>query len=678
MHLIENCWNSEAVGHRDTGFVMDGHEHAILVLSKPPQSTNPLIMEAVTQVPIRNYTITLFIEPLDVEKVIRQEEESFRRVEGDVARERRIGDEATLEKKRTKAKTLREGFLRPFNFRLVIHVWAPDRKELTARLLALKQALQAMGAQYYEPNLPSTCRKLFEQAWPGWVGSPYRHFKHYAEDTWLADLWPLRANFGGHPTGSEALYDSLKGGLVSITLEVNHVPQHGVLIARSGHGKSLLGQDLLSQVAGFFGKILIIDSGGSFEALTAVMAPGAKATIVRPNGTLTLNYLDPAGTPLNPEHLEGAAIFASVMAGRSNDEDRRRRNEAVLLAAIQQLYTDCFNDWERAHPDEAFQLAGLACHLAEQCAAQPDLTFTDAYAAWRDGGAQFPQLDERKVVSTLKEPRYREMVRNLAFARFAPSDQPTHSMLVELLRLDFHADPNTARALADVLEAWRRDGAHGPLVDGASNARLDSAWVQLEVGEVSQRDEALRAITMLLAYNQIWKNVFALPRRMRKVVLLEETSALLAMPDAQRPIATAYEQARKMNTVILTVFPAYAPLANSPIRETVMNNSRLFLLGRMDDAPEAERLGRDLSLPASAVSAIQNLPMPTDRASGAPFLYYHRHSPQSVCGVLVNVPSPEMFYVAASHGAHVAARRKQLQGDPATVLDRVIANAKNL
>ena len=187
--LLESVWQSEAVGHRDTGFTLDGTEQAILVMSRPPQMTRPGILAPLVQPGFRNFTLTLTIEPLQIETVIRQAEESFRRVEGDLARDRRVGDEAVLEKKRLRAKALREGFLKPFHFRFVVRTWAAEPVELRSRVLAFKQAFQAMaGAQYYEPNLPTTCKQLFEQTWPGWLGSPYPHFKLYAEDAWLADL----------------------------------------------------------------------------------------------------------------------------------------------------------------------------------------------------------------------------------------------------------------------------------------------------------------------------------------------------------------------------------------------------------------------------------------------------------------------------------------------------------
>jgi hypothetical protein len=486
------------------------------------------------------------------------------------------------------------------------------------------------------------------------------------------------ASFIGHPGRPMAFYQTAQGGLVGVTLMVAYTPQHGILIARSGAGKSVLGQDLVSQVAGFYAVILIVDSGNSYEALTGVISPGSRPVVVQPNGTLTINYLDPGRQPLGPEHFSQVVLLLVVMAGRAHDEDRRRREEAVLHAAMQQLYSDHFADWERDHPEAALRLAALACHLADQCAAQPGLAFTEAFALWRDAGEVWPQVSEARQLSALKEPRHRELVRNLAYAFMAPAEQPTHSMLVELLRFDFGADRNTARALADALEKWRRQGPYGPLVDGPGNVDLKRGWVQFELGSIPQRDEGLRAVAMLLVLFQIWIQIFARPRHERKLIVLEEASALLTIPEAAQLLATVYEQARKMNASVITVFPAYAPLANSPIRETVMGNSRFFLIGRLDDPQEAERLGRDLPLPPSAVEAIKHLPMPTDRDRGASFLYYHRHDPLPVCGVLVNVVSPEMHYVAASHGAHVAARREHLKGDPATVLERVIAHAKTL
>ncbi|MBL9127703.1 MAG: hypothetical protein JNL97_08650, partial [Verrucomicrobiales bacterium] len=66
LSIQENTWASEGVGLRDCGFVMDGHYHALLVLTRWPRSTYPGIIQRLTGLRLLDYTITVNVDPLPV------------------------------------------------------------------------------------------------------------------------------------------------------------------------------------------------------------------------------------------------------------------------------------------------------------------------------------------------------------------------------------------------------------------------------------------------------------------------------------------------------------------------------------------------------------------------------------------------------------------------------------
>ena len=73
--------------------------------------------------------------------------------------------------------------------------------------------------------------------------------------------------------------------------------------------------DLLSQTEAFYDYTVIIEESLSYAGNTRTVEPGARLIIIRPDGDLTINYLDTHQLPLTPDHLATATALVARMMG---------------------------------------------------------------------------------------------------------------------------------------------------------------------------------------------------------------------------------------------------------------------------------------------------------------------------------------------------------------------------
>ena len=316
LSIHENCWHSEAVGLSDTGFVLDGYHHGLLVLSRWPKVSFPGIIHRLTNLPLLDYTITVNVDPLSVRKEITREEKAHDRLAGDYASEKKLSLVTAMEKKQRKIAALMQGHTLPFHVQFVVRAWDRTKDGLTAKLGAIKNAIHGMnGAQYFECTLPTTSKNVFFQTWPGWTWGRYAHRKLYGENRYVADMLPFSATFTGHLGTAEAIYDGPMRNLIGVKTfsgtDGVATPQHAVLLGMSGAGKSVTVCDLLSQTEAYFDYTVIIEEGLSYEIYTRTVAPDARPIIIQPDGDLTINYLDTHGLPLTAEHLSSAMALVA-------------------------------------------------------------------------------------------------------------------------------------------------------------------------------------------------------------------------------------------------------------------------------------------------------------------------------------------------------------------------------
>lgn len=678
--IQENCWHSEGHGQEDFGFWMDGHYHSILVLSRWPRVTFPGIIHRLTHLRLLDYAITVNVDPLSVRSEIHREEKAHDRIAGDYASEKKVSLLTALQKKERKIAALMQGHTLPFHALFVIRVWDKTKAGLSAKATAIKNAIHAMnGAQYAESSLPSTSRKLFFQTWPGWLWGRYECRKLYAEHAYLADLLPVSATFTGHLQGAEALYDGNDDNLVGLRTFLgssgSQTPQHAVLLGMSGAGKSVTMCDLLSQTELYFDYTVLIEEGLSYGIYTKTVEPGAEPIILQPDGTHTLNYLDTGGLPLTPLHLSAATALVARMAGLPADEDRQRLQQAQIARYLNQLYEDAFNDWSQRHPDRIADIArhafAVAAYRSERMAA--GASSLEAFADFRDWSKAHPDeahaylmdCDEAGVLRYLKNPQTSRQVRNLAFAYFSPSEQPTHRMLQELMHLEAHgAEQDAVRQIATLLQPWCRDGLYGPLFDGETNLSLTGRIVHFELGCIPESALELKAAAGFLISHYTRQHLVTLPRSQRKRIVYEEVARFLDIPEGEKIVRESYAQMRKFNTWAVSIVQQYARFKESRIRPTVFGNSRQFLILRQNDRADLEDIARDIELPEITRQRIMSYPLPDqqpDERKFAAFTCFHLDTPRPLCGTVHNIASPEMLYCSSSSGEHFERRARELK-----------------
>jgi len=616
----EQCWLSEGVGQPDGGFHLDGHYHAVLALARWPQRTRPGLVTHLTGLPFLDYRITVNVTPGTTTGEIRKEEKAVERLEGEYADHRRHSLLVALRKKERKVENLAGGFVRPFQVTYLIRVWAPTREGLREKVAAVQAAIHAMdGAQYFECALPTSAKKLFFSSWPGWTHSSYRHRELYAEDNYLADLLPFSATFTGALDHAEALYDGSHGNLVGISTAINGSPQHAVLLGMTGAGKSAFMEDLLLQTAAFFDYTNLIEEGFSYKRFTERL--GETPIVIHPDAPLTLNYLDTQGLPMTQLHLASAVALLSRMVGEAESAEAQALRSAQLTQYLHQLYRDAFTDWSRRKPEAAEHQRRFACAVHRWRERMPTgSTLLDGFAELRDRlnanhdeARQFmAALPEAEVTRFAQDPATERLVAQTACAGFKPEDFPTHSALVELLayaRFPEHDKERTDR-LATLLRAWTAEGAYGQLFDGVTNVSLQRRVAHFELGLVPEQAVELKAAAGLLISGFVRQHILALPRHQRKRIVFEEVSRFLDVPGGEQIVAESYAQLRKFNCWAVSIVQQYARFKSSRIRPAVIGNAKQFFLMRQSDRSDLVDLAADLSLPETALDAIQRYPLP--------------------------------------------------------------------
>lgn len=618
--LQENCWHCEGVGQRDGGFVLDGHFHAVLALSRWPQRTRPGIVTHLTGLPFLDYCVTVNVTPAATRTEIHREEKAAERLRGEYAEKPRASLLVALRKKERKVEALSGGFARPFQVTYLIRVWAPTREALRDKIAAVQAAVNAMdGAQCFECALPTTSKKLFFASWPGWTHSSYHHRELYAEDTYLADVLPFSATFTGALANAEALYDGSHGNLVGVSTEVGGSPQHTVLFGMTGAGKSAFIEDLLYQTADHFTHTLLIEEGFSYKRFTE--SQGETPIVIHPDAALTLNYLDTQRLPLTQLHLATAVALLARMVGVPDNPEQLALRQAQLTQYLHQLYRDTFTDWARRNPVQADEIRRLACavhgwRIKMPGGATPLEAFVDLRdrrAAKEDEAIAFVAgLTEEAITRFAQDPATERLVAQTACAFYAPEDFPTHSALVELLayaRLPEHGKDEIDR-LATLLRAWTAEGQYGRLFDGVTNVSLQRKIAHFELGLIPEQAVELKTAAGLLISGLGRQHILALPRTQRKRILFEELARFLDTPGGEQIVAESYAQLRKHNCWAVSVIQQYARFKASRVRSAVIGNAKQFFLMRQSDRGDLADIARDLPLPETALDAIQRYPMP--------------------------------------------------------------------
>ena len=643
--LLDNVWHSELRGQGRQGFVLDGWPHLAFSLKRLPSETYFTILQRLTELPFGDFTVTTHVRRLDKERVLKRTQAALDRIHQQLKQKPNERLSVAAGQFQEKVRRLATGEVVPLEFELVVIVRARTAEELSMRAASIKSAFPAMnGAQYYEATLAASARNLFALTLPGWMGSRHRGFVHYGEDRYVADLLPLAATFAGHPGPVQALFPGRESNLVNVVTFLGEgeaaTPQNFIIIGAPGTGKSLAFNKLLFESELGYGFTAIVEEGLSQAPYTRSF--GIQPIVFRLDGTQTINPFGTQGLPLFSFARASLTAIVARMVGLPADEDKARRQSALIARHISQICDDHAREQLRQWPQE--RRAALIRHALalDRWAAEHGESDTEAFLGFREWQQTEPAAAAACIahftdVELLEfESTHTRQIYDLLFAHLRPDEHLTLSALREYFELA-QEDEEECRWLSTLLSPWCRGGGNcGVLFDGVSNVALNGPVVHFELGLIPEAAKEIKAVVGFLVINSLRQHILSLPRLMWKRIIIEEVSRFLEVPGAETILRELSEQFRKHRSQISMIAQSYSRIADTSIRVALFGNTRAWMIFNTGDRRDIERLGQDLGLSRVAQEAILRFPRP-DQQTGAKyseFLYWHSDARQPICGIV--------------------------------------------
>ncbi len=679
--LFDNILSSEMVpiDEQQVGFHLGGRYHTSLALTQLPESTASGIITHLTTLPERGFQLTTQLETLDPLIEIERAETMKAKLERARQSSRHSRLDYDIRILEDRIQRLTSGSVSPVRVQLLAHVSGDTQDELKSRVKALVGAVSGMkSAKFYEVALPTTSRNLFLAGLPG---SPYREpaFWHLVDDPTAVNLIPVSGDSNASLKEAEALYRSRQGNLIGVSgfhrAGDRKSPSHAFITGRTGSGKSVHGIDLVTQLDPFSDWLVTIDNGRSFETCMQVLSGGKCRTFAPDvNGVDTLNYLDTLGLPLTSLQVSRIVAIVHLMVGHRSDEDLDSYRKAIINRCIQQFYRDWTEQWLEQNPE---QEEAVFEHLTRLRLFRSDLggvgDLAELLSAYRAQGpvegGQAKALDDdqfaREHDHTRRDGRSPEFMA-LAVAHLDRASSPTHRdlhewMLAQATQSD--RDQDEIAMLATLLEPWRADsGMMGCLFDGANTIDLSADYVHIELGLIENADATVKSLVSHIITSQILGETIRRPTSQRKHVLIEELGAFINIQGGKKIIQDLYERARKYNCLVITVIQQISRLPEDLARTVVGNSGQAFFFMQREPGDVA-LLQKLFELPDSIVALLRDFKRP-DADHGASFICWELLENGVQITPAVNMASPEMLYVADSHGSFAEARKKALAKYP--------------
>jgi len=678
---IFECLRSGIMGNpeknpmSDWGHFCDGYYHNFIVLSEHPSDLDEFTMSGLLDLGFLEYAVIVNVRPKDFKKEVEREDQEIKRLSDDAEGEGKFSYSEDVAAKQEKVKSLKSGRKNPMEFDFVVHVWDAERDGLARKTGAVKAAIHLMsGANFWDLELPTTCKNMFFHTIPGWAFGTYDDYGLYIDNETLVDLLPLSSSFNGDLDGAHALYEGDNGNLVGVQLFQNGVTQNAICTGATRAGKSSLLVDLLSQVEAYFKYLFILDDGNSYGAFTYVM--GHKPIIFSNNAQMTLNYLDTHGLPLTNSHVNFASVFANQMCGETPDPERRAIRLAQISYYINRVYTDYYKGWASKNTELIPVIARYSICLEKYISTLP--AGVDILEAWTDVRdllaakddkwlGIYEKISEGEVSHAMADDRLSSLIKDLAYAWFTPADMPRHSLLREFMMAETSSDhkKEEVQHTAALLGDWDAEqGRHGRLFDGVGDVNLSERITQIELGPLGEGADDIKALITFAVTCQVRSHIMNMPRGWWKLVNLEEAGRFGMIPGASRLISEFYAQLPKYSTWIMSILQQFAQIGDEKLKKILTDNSKEFFFLRMPKGEDVKDLRRYVELSDLSAARLDSYPSPEflppeNRHSSV--MYYHRGVGDPVCGTIRNYVSPEMLYVSSTQGALFDERMKAMK-----------------
>jgi hypothetical protein len=674
----------------DRGFYCDGSYFGLLVFKSMPRATWMRTMDPFFSLTVPNVRVVLNMEPLPVENEMRYEEERFSKLVGNIdPKSPSLQSEVGLDKHRERMRRLMSNQVLPFRAQVIVIACDRTADGLARKIEALRAAIGKTGAESYEPAVPTSALAFFNCCTPGYgPWTAYRDFWHRIDDLNLANLWPTRSTPRAELDEADWISDGDVNNVIGGKTFAGAQGLHTLVVGSTGSGKSSLQQTLVLQTALLFKFIVVIDDGLSWVSTCHKLDPTSRPIIVRSNGSQTFNLFDTKGLPRSPEHLTNATALCHLLVGRSSDEDRDKLRGACLAQSINEVYSTAYRRWRHANPAAHLELCRQTAALLRFQAARLDEAdgFVDAFLAARalkqrdpEALLEFEEITDDQTLELDRNPETEHFVRDLAFAYWRPEMFPTlFDLQDELHSASQQRGPHQelCATLASLLRPWLRDGRYGPIVDGASNVDLGSGSiseneplrvVHFELGKIGKAETELRAVVGFLITNEVRNVIQAMPRGIRKQVIIEEMTSFLKIPNGEEIVIDFFERFRKYSAQVVSVFQHYGTLleGHPKVAKAIIGNSDALMLLRNSNRKDLDLLSSFVHLPEVIKDRITSFPKPetmrgrSDAYAGFVYAQLGNEEPRFTVGR--NYISQEVERLTSSSGDVFEEKLQQLK-----------------
>lgn len=668
------------ISHRsntENGFYTNGYFVGVYAVKKMPRLTWQKSIEPFFNLSIPGLRVCVNIMPLSASEEIRREDDKYDTLGRNKLKPSII---AGMNQHVGRAERLQSNDAVPFKAQIIITIRDKSKDALDDKMEGLKSVIDFVGFQGFRSSLPITAIAFYNCSTPGYGQNIGYDYWHRIDDDHLSHLVP----FGATPTAQLSKADWVmcnnRNGMMGGKLFFGSQAADGVILGTKGAGKSSTAQSIILQACGAaqdensekrIQYLAVVDNGKSWIETCKLLDPTCKPIIVRSRSGHTFNPLDTKGLAKSSEHLRSAVALVELLVGYRKDEDQQADRSDIISNTIKDIYHRDFLRWKNEHPDLYYK----ACKRTLIALRTINMDFVDAVQWIKEMETQDPNK-----VSTLENAITKEdaallnednsmahFIEDYAFSTFTPDMFPRLSDLWEELNAKKRqkgASPH-CEGLANRLKRWLANGEYGPLVDGISNVDLGTPYitkdsplkvVYFEMADMKESEHELRSVIGFLITNELRNVIQTMPRGIRKACIIEEVTAFLSIPNADKILKDFSERFRKYSCLLIYIFQQYLSLlkADASVAEAILGNCQLMWLLRNVNRKELDTLNEHLVIPEPIKDVVQSFPMPEDLRgkldayAGGVYVVRTGHTPTFT--IFRNIISSKMEQIVESSG----------------------------
>lgn len=610
--VMEQIWQSQISPKTGaSSFILDNEYFCVLTLKTPlPHYLRFGLINELTKQNINDYSITVNITPLDVNRELHKEEDSVSKLKRQMA----TGNDTesvkvALSKRSDIASALADGRVVPVEIQYIIVLHSSSEEELQINATLLKGALSKMNLSYNVITYPRSAFNVFFQAIPGWIDGVRKKHCIRTLDNYIGCLIPFSTTYTGALKNAEAIYDGEQNNIIGLKQFADNIskdsdPQHSIIFGKTGSGKSVQLKDLIMQTSDFYDYSAIIDYGLSYEECF-LKNFGIKPIRLSAQGNITINYFDTCSLPVTGEHLNNISMLLKVMSNEI-------ATDGMIMRYLKPFFLSFANNWLINNRDKENQLVQIAKLQQEYL---DDRICEDETEAFLQAKAEnLTALSSLEVAQFLYDNTNKEKVLFLAFAFMDKREFPTHSLFVQYLRGKPYPDEENTiglQNLADALELWNAGGKNGKLFDGFSNIDLNNSFEYFDLSKIPQ-DPHFKFAAGALIHNMVIKKIETMPREKKKRLIIDEANSLLELPQGAKMIENGYTKFRKHRCPLILAMQQYDMLKNTEISKSILGNVHQFLLLGQTDRTDTVELGNSLELSNFVIDKILGFETPAN------------------------------------------------------------------